>query len=86
MSILTGLCRAQYELGNYDQAIAWGDEAISFSRGFSGVHKYVSLAQKAKGDIDAARRTISRAILYEQPWDEGNSQQNQQILRDLNDL
>lgn len=84
--VCKGLCRAHYELGNYDHAIKWGEFGIKCGRAFSGIHKYVALAQKAKGDIDAAKRTISRAILYEQRGDEGNLQQNQQILKELKEV
>ena len=46
-----------------------------------GVHKYVALSQKALGNIDEAKKTVSRAILYEDHWDKVIMQENKQLLR-----
>jgi len=82
--IALGQCKCSFELGDYDMAIENGTIAVSRCRDFPGAHRYLALAQKAIGDIDAAKRTMSRAILYEQKWNDGvNLQQNKQILRDL---
>lgn len=82
-----GICRAQYEMGtNYDNAIEAGYAAIEGCRHHPGVHKYLALSQKANGDIDGAKRTMSRAILYEIPWAIANTKQNKQILRELLNL
>ena len=83
--IAMGLSRSMYETGKYDEAIEVGSLAIEVNRFHSGVHKYVALSQKAKGDIDGAKRTISRAILYECHWNKENLQKNKQILKELND-
>jgi len=84
--IAMGLCRATYEAGKYDEAIEVGSLCIEVNRIHCGVHKYVALSQKAQGDIDDAKKTISRAILYEGHWDKENLQKNKQILKELNDL
>jgi len=84
--IYMGACRTCYELGEYDFAILHGQLAIRNNRGYQGVHKYVALAQKAKGDIDAAKTTMSRAILYEPRWDEGNLNHNKKLLAELHSL
>lgn len=84
--IFMGMCRTCYELGEYDFAIFHGQMGIRNNRGYQGVHKYVALAQKAKGDIDAAKTTMSRAILYEARWDEGNLNQNKKLLAELHSL
>ena len=84
--IAMGLSRAAYETGKYDEAIEVGSLGIEVNRIHSGVHKYVALSQKAKGDIDNAKKTISRAILYEKHWDRDNLQKNKHILKELNDL
>ena len=81
-----GLARTKYELVKYDEAIEVGSVAIKEFRHFPGVHKYVALSQKAKGDIDEAKKTISRAILYEEHWDEDNLQTNKELLQELNNM
>ena len=84
--VLMGLAQTKYELGKYDEAIEYSNIAIEAFRQCPGVHKYVALSQKAMGDIDAAAKTISRAILYEEHWDKVNMQTNKQLLRELNNL
>ena len=84
--VFTGCSRAMYELQQYDKAIEVGKLAIEDARIRPGVHKYVALSQKAQGDIDNAKQTITRAILHEYHWDEKNLQKNKQILRELNSL
>ena len=81
-----GCCQALYELGKYDEAIEYGNMAIEVNRSLPGKHKYVALSQKANGDIDAAAKTMSKAILYEEHWDTDNLQKNKQLLRELNNL
>ena len=81
-----GYCQAFYtKLGKYDELVSL-DKQLHWGRSFriaEGVHKYTALSQKAKGDIDAARRTMSRAILYEAPWSKENKARNLKILSDL---
>ena len=84
--VLIGLAQTKYEQGKYDEAIEIGNVAIEEDRQFAGVHKYVALSLKAKGDIDEAKRTISRAILYEEHWDKDNLQKNKELLRELNSM
>jgi tetratricopeptide (TPR) repeat protein len=67
-----GLARCAYEMKCYEKAIAASDWAIEMNRGFPGVHKYKALAEKARGDLDAAIATMNRAVLYETPWDDDN--------------
>ena len=81
--VLMGLARTNYELGKYDEAVEIGSVAMKEFRQCPGVHKYVALSQKAKGDIDEAKKIMSRAILCEYHWDEDNLQKNKQILREL---
>ena len=84
--MITDYSRALYELQKYDEAILVGKLAIELNRSRPGVHKYVALSQKANGDIDAAAKTMSRAILYEEHWDKDNIQKNKELLRELNNL
>ena len=86
LAVLLGLARTKYELGKYDEAIEMGNIAIEAFRQCPGVHKYVALSQKAKGDIDEAKKTMSRAILYDDHWDKDNMQKNKELLRELNNL
>ena len=80
-----GLCKALYKLGEYDKIISLGKNLLLTPecRIAEGVHEYVSLAQKEKGDTDAARRTMSRAVLHEAPWAKENKARNLKILREL---
>ena len=84
--VLMGLAQTKYELGKYDDAIEIGNVAIEEFRQCPGTHKYIALSYKAKGDIDEAKKTMSRAILYEKHWDKDNMQKNKQLLKDLNSL
>ena len=86
VEMMMGLSRAAYEMQDYDKAIKSGNLAIKYTRQVPGVHKYLALTQKAKGDIDGAKKTISRAILYEMHWDKDNLRQNKQLLRELNEI
>jgi tetratricopeptide (TPR) repeat protein len=78
--------QALYELRKYDEAIEMGNTAIEKNRSCPGVHKYVALSRKANGDIDEAKKTMARAILYEEHWDKDNLQKNKQLLRELNNI
>ena len=84
--VIIGLARTKYELGKYDEAIEIGSVAIENFRHYPGVHKYAAFACKAKGDIDEAKKTMSRAVLYEEHWNKDNMQKNKDLLRELNKL
>ena len=84
--VIIGLARTKYELGKYDEAIKIGSVAIKVSRQCPGVHKCAALAHKANGDIDEAKQTMSRAILYESHWDKDNMQKNKELLQELNNM
>ena len=84
--VLMGLAQTNYELGKYEEAIEVGSVVIKEFRPCPGVHKYVALAHKAKGDIDEAKKTISRAILYEEHWNKDNLQKNKDFLLELDNM
>ena len=84
--VLLGLAQTKYELGKYDEAIKIGNVAIEAFRQYPGVHKYGALSQKAKGNIDEAKKITSRAILYEEHWVKGNMQKNKELLLELNNM
>ena len=84
--VLMGLARTNYELGKYDEAVEIGSVAIENCRQYPGVHKYVALAHKAKGNIDEAKKTMSRAILYEEHMNNDNLQMNKELLLELNNM
>ena len=86
IGIIFGSCKAMYETRCYDKVIEVGKQGIKYKREFPGVHRYVALSQKAKGDIDGAKLTMSQSILYEYHWDKDNLQKNKQILRELDNL
>jgi tetratricopeptide (TPR) repeat protein len=81
--VFMGLSRCAYELGVYDKSIRAAEAALDMNRHFPGVHKYKALSEKASGDIDAAIRTMNRALLYETPWDDGNKAE---VLKLYNEL
>jgi len=81
--VMMGICRCLYEIGRFEHAIQIGQSAIEMNRHFQKVHKYVALAQKAKGEHSDAVATITRAVLYEAPWDEENIKANKALLLNL---
>lgn len=81
--IFMGFSRCFYEEGAYDEAISLGEGAIEMNRHFPGVHKYVALAYRAKGCLEEARNVMSRAVLYETPWDENNMEEVRKLWEDM---
>ena len=77
------ISEAFYNTGDYDKAIDGGDSAIEMNRQFPGVHKYVALSHKRKGNLEEAQTVMNRAVLYETPWDDSNRQQNYDLWKDL---
>jgi len=67
-----GISRTSYYMGKYLISIQLGLAAIEMNRCFPQIHKYVALSQKASGNLDAAIKTMGRAVNYETPWDEAN--------------
>ena len=67
-----GVSRAAYYMEDYELSIRLGREAIKLNRYFPQIHKYVALSQKASGKLEAAIKTMGRAVNYETPWDEAN--------------
>jgi hypothetical protein len=63
-------------VGEIDKAIELGEAGITQDRRMPGYYKNVALAYKAKGDIEAAKDTMSRSALRAdemRPWDEENT-------------
>jgi tetratricopeptide (TPR) repeat protein len=81
--VYMGLSRCAYEMQEYDRAIQMGMVALEMNRHFPQAHKYVALAQKAIGDCDAAKATMTRAVLYEAPWDDNNLESNRALLKQM---
>ena len=80
--IAANICRAEYELGNYQEATLQGCRAAYRQyRYFAGVHKYIALSQMKMGDIAAAKKSITRGIFHEEQWDEENKKENKEVLR-----
>jgi tetratricopeptide (TPR) repeat protein len=84
--ILTGVSRCLYQRGFYDLAIKVGKTTLNIDRRTPGVHKLVAMPQLALGQVEAARVTMRRGILYEAPWDDKNRETNiaclEECLRD----
>ncbi len=78
--VVMGISRCLYEMKSYDAAIEVGESAIYMNRHFPEVHKYVALAYKDRGDINTAIETMTKAVLYETPWDDKNIKANKALL------
>ena len=81
--LLSACSRCLYHTGDYEGAIGLGEGAIEANRFFPGCHDYVARAQLAKGDVQAAIRTRSRAVLFETPWDDENRAVQRAALEEL---
>jgi tetratricopeptide (TPR) repeat protein len=69
--------RCMMGMGHINKAIGFGEAFIERNRRIlPDVYKYLALAYKAKGDIETAKVTMNRALLYMAdeviPWDEEN--------------
>ena len=83
--LMNACSRCLYHKGDYDNAITLGCGAIDANRYYPGCHDYVARAQLAKGDVQAAIRTRSRAVLFETPWDEENRAVQRTALAELHE-
>lgn len=81
--LIMGLCHCHFELGEYDRAIDLGEAALEINRHFASVHKYIALSQEKIGNIEGAKKTMCRAVLYETPWDKDNVMENVKQLNEL---
>lgn len=81
--LMMGMSHCFYEIGEYDRAIMTGEYALRMNRHFPQAHKYVALSLKAKGDRVSAIKTMTRAVLYETPWDPKNIELNKALLREI---
>ena len=83
--LMNACSRCLYHKGDYDNAIMVGCGAIDANRYYPGCHDYVARAQLAKGDVQAAIRTRSRAVLFETPWDDENRAVQRAALAELHE-
>jgi tetratricopeptide (TPR) repeat protein len=67
-----GMSRCFFETSVYDKSIAAASAAIEMNPHFPGVYKFKALSQRASGELDEAVKTMTRAVLYETPWDDDN--------------
>lgn len=81
--VMMGICRCLYEMRRFEHAVEIGQSAIRMNRHFQEVHKYVALAQNAIGDHISAVATMTRAVLYEAPWDEEKIKANKALLHEM---
>lgn len=77
------MARCMYLLGDYELSISVGESAIETNRSFPQVHKYVALSQKASGNLEAAIRTMGRALNHEAPWDKANRKKVLEMYKEL---
>lgn len=84
--IFSGIARCAYRLGGddeYERAEKAAECALSMNRHFQGVHKLIALPQRELGRLSEAIATMSRAVLYEAPWDDENARENVALLEEL---
>jgi tetratricopeptide (TPR) repeat protein len=82
-AMYSGISRCCLGGGNLEGAVEFGHAAIEMNRSLPGVHRHVALAEREIGELDAAVRTASRAVLHEAPWDEENLKAAQATLETL---
>jgi tetratricopeptide (TPR) repeat protein len=70
--IFMGISQCFYETGKYEKSISSASAAIEMNPYFPGVYKFKALSQRAKGELGEAVKTMTRAVLYETPWDDDN--------------
>lgn len=81
--MFAGIARCLFELKEYERAVAAAEAALAMNRHFPGVHKLLALPQRAMGKMQQAVASMSRAVLYEAPWDDLNKQENIALLQKL---
>ena len=77
------MTKCYYNLQDYTRAIYAGDLALHMNRHYAGVHEYIAKANKAKGNMEEAQRTMQRAVLYETPWDTENIEKQLALLEEI---
>jgi tetratricopeptide (TPR) repeat protein len=81
--IFMGLSRCFYEAGVYEKSISAASAAIEMNPHFPGVYKFKALSQRAMGELDEAVKTMTRAVLYETPWDDDNKAEALRLYDEL---
>ena len=82
-AVFGGVSKCLYHMGVYDGAIEMGNAAVEMNRHYPGCHEWIAKAERKQGDLNAAIRTMSRAALYETPWDDENVQVQRAHLAEL---
>jgi tetratricopeptide (TPR) repeat protein len=81
-TLIAGTARCLHHLGVYDSAVNFGEAAFFMNRQHPGGHMLIALPQLALGQVEAARTTMRRGIVYEDPWDDENRQKNIEFLHE----
>ena len=77
------MTKCYYNLQDYTRALYAGELALHMNRHYAGVHEYIAKANKAKGNMEEAQRTMQRAVLYETPWDTKNIENQLALLEKI---
>ncbi len=77
------MTKCYYNLQDYTRALYAGELALHMNRHYAGVHEYIAKANKAKGNMEEAQRTMQRAVLYETPWDTKNIEKQLALLEKI---
>lgn len=81
--VFIGMSRSLYETSVYEKSIAAASAAIEMNPHFPGVYKFKALSQRAMGELDEAVQTMTRAVLYETPWDDDNKAEALKLYDEL---
>ena len=82
-SVFSGISRCMYEMKEFEKAVQAGEAAWSMNRHFPGVHQLLARPQQAMGMIQLAVASMSRGVLYEDPWDDLTQVENIEFLQKL---
>ena len=82
-SLFSETAKCYYGAKKYEQAIEAAEICIEMNRHYDECYKYLVLSYEALGDYDNAAHAIRRAIRYETPWNQKNTEKLQQSLQDL---
>lgn len=78
-----GRARCKRHLGDVDASLEIATSALKIDNVSPGMYKSLALAQQAKGDLESAKVTMSKAFYYEAPWDDLNQAENVRFLENL---
>jgi len=77
--IYTGYALCLYHTGDVSRALSIALSVLSQDRQARGAYTIVAQCQKAQGNWEEARKAMTKALLYETPWDRKNRMHIEQV-------